>query len=82
MRDMAASELVPAAWMIDAGGEEEQRLEGAVGEEVEDGGAAVADGEGAGHVAELADRRVGEDPLDVVLGERGERRADHRDRRP
>ena len=62
-----------------AGGEEQQRLEGAVREEVEDGGTAVADGEGAGHVAELADRRVGEDALDVVLGERGEPRADHRD---
>jgi hypothetical protein len=60
-----------------AGREEQQRLEGAVGQEVEDGGTAVADGEGAGHVAELADRRVGEDALDVVLGERGQTRAGH-----
>lgn len=62
-----------------AGGEEQQRLEGAVGQEVEDGGSAFADGEGTGHVAELADRRVGEDAFDVVLGERGERRAGHGD---
>ncbi len=46
---------------------------------MEDGGTAVADGEGAGHVAELADRRVGQDPLDVVLGERGEAGAGHGD---
>lgn len=62
-----------------AGGEEQERLEGAVGEEVEDGGAPVARGEGAGHVAELSDRRVGQDAFDVVLGEGGERGADHRD---
>lgn len=65
--------------MITPHGEEQQRLEGAVGQEVEDGGTPVADGEGACHVAELADRRVREDPLDVVLGECGECRARHRD---
>ncbi len=62
-----------------AGGEEEQRLERTVRHEVEDGRASVSDGQGARHVAELADGRVGEDALDVVLGEGGEARADHRD---
>ncbi len=60
--------------------EEEEGLERAVREEVEDGGAAVADGQGAEHVAELADRRIGQDALDVVLGQRGQARADHGDR--
>ena len=60
--------------------EEEQGLERAVRDEVEDGGAAVADGQGAEHVAELADRRVGQHALDVVLGQRGQPRADHGDR--
>ncbi len=64
-----------------AGAEEEERLEGAVGQEVEHGGAAVTDGQGADHVAELADRRVGEHPLDVVLGDGGQAGADHRDGR-
>ena len=62
----------------DAGGEEEQGLEGTVREEVEDGGVAVADGQGAGHVAELADGRVGQHALDVVLREGGQAGADHR----
>lgn len=61
------------------GREEQDGLERTVREEVEDGGSAVADGEGAGHVAELADRRVGEHALDVVLCQCGESGADHRD---
>lgn len=77
---MAASELVPAAWMITPAAEEEKRLEGAVREEMEDGRAPVAHGQRARHVAELADRGVGEDAFDVVLREGGERRADHGDR--
>ena len=56
-----------------AGGEEQQRLERGVGEQVEHRGVAATDRQRAGHVAELADRRPGEHPLDVVLGERGER---------
>lgn len=56
----------------DARREEEDGLERAVREEVEDGGPAVADGQCTGHVAELADRRVREDAFDVVLGERCE----------
>ena len=41
---------------------------------------AATDGEAAGHVGELADGRVGEHAFEVVLGERGQRGAEHRDR--
>ncbi len=61
--------------------EEQECLEEAVGQEVEDGGAAVADGQGPEHVAELADRGVGEHALDVVLGQGGEAGTEHRDGR-
>ena len=50
-----------------AGGEEEERLEEGVGEEVEDGGRVGGDSAGEEHVAELGDGGVGEDALDVVL---------------
>ena len=50
-----------------AGGEEEQRLEEGVGEEVEDAGGVSPDSAGQEHVAELRDGGVGEDALDVVL---------------
>lgn len=63
----------------DARGEEEDRFERTVRDQVEDRCAPVADCQGARHVAELADGRVGEDAFDVVLGEGGEPGPDHRD---
>ena len=62
-----------------AGAEEEVGLEERVGEEVEDRRDPRADAERHDHVAELADRRVGEDLLDVVLDERERGTDDHRD---
>ena len=50
-----------------AGGEEEQRLEEGVGDEVEDGGGVGRDAAAEEHVAELRDGGVGEHALDVVL---------------
>ncbi len=50
-----------------AGGEEEERLEEGVGEEMEDPGGVRTDAAGEEHVAELRDGGVGEDTLDVVL---------------
>ncbi len=41
---------------------------------MEDPGRVGADAHGEEHVAELADGRVGEDPLDVALTERDRRR--------
>ena len=49
------------------GGEEEQRLEEGVGEQMEDSGGVGSDSAGQEHVAELRDGGVGEHALDVVL---------------
>ena len=57
-----------------AGGQEEQRLEEGVGEEVEDAGGVGSDSAGQEHVAELRDGGVGEDALDVVLHDADARR--------
>ena len=63
-----------------AGAEEQAALEEGVGEDVEHGRQPGAGAEAEHHVAELADRRVGEHLLDVVLDERQQRRDDDRDR--
>ena len=68
-----------------AGAEEEQRLEHAVREQMEEAGAGEAGADRRHHVAELRDRRVGEHALDVVLharehgGHQRRERADPRD---
>ena len=68
-----------------AGGEEEQRLEECVRDEVEDGRGIGRDAAGEKHVAQLRDGGVGEDALDVVLdkadggGKEGRGRADDGD---
>ncbi len=67
-----------------SGTEEQQGLEEGVGDEVEDAGDVGGDADAEEHVAELADRRVGEDPLDVALADRdrgGEQRRHGTDRR-
>ena len=63
-----------------AGAQEQTALEEGVGEDVEHRWQPGAGAETEHHVAELADRRVGEDLLDVVLHERQQRRDDDRDR--
>ncbi len=50
-----------------ARGEEEERLEEGVGQQMEDAGGVGSDSAGEEHVAELRDGGVGEDALDVVL---------------
>jgi hypothetical protein len=67
-----------------AGGEEEQGLEGGVRKQMEDAwpgpfrtGCHRDSGQ---HVRHLADRRVGQQPFQVVLGDRRERGPDHADR--
>ena len=62
------------------GGEEQQRLERGVGEQVEQRRRRRADGQRPGHVAQLGDGRPGQHPLDVVLGGGGERAEQHGDR--
>ena len=62
--------LLPAEAVDDAArAEEEQRLEEGVGDEVEDAGGVGAHPDADEHVAELADRGVGEHALDVGLDE-------------
>ena len=65
------------AWADRAGAEEQAGLEEGVGEEVEQRGGPRADAERHDHVAELADRRVGEHLLDVVLDEGEASAAEH-----
>ena len=62
-----------------AGVEEQQALEKAVGHEVEDRRRPGADPERGEHVAELAQRRIREDALDVGLRQRDRRREDCRE---
>jgi hypothetical protein len=64
-----------------AGGEEEQRLERGVRQQVEEGGGGGADRERTGHVADLGDGGPGEHALDVVLRGRDERAEQQRDGR-
>jgi hypothetical protein len=65
-----------------AGAEEQLRLEEGVGDQVEDAGdvADRAQPHRDEHVAELGDRRVGQDPFDVVLGGGDHRRKQRRER--
>ncbi len=65
-----------------AGGQEEQGLEAGVRGEVEHRRVGSAAADGHDHVAELRERRVGDDALDVVLldgDERGEQRGESAD---
>ena len=50
-------------------GEKQETLHGAMGEEVKDGGAVCADAAGHHHEPKLADRRVGQNALDVECSE-------------
>ncbi len=63
-----------------AGAQEQTALEEGMSEDVEHGRQPRPGPEAEHHVTELADRRVGEDLLDVVLDERQECRDDDRDR--
>ena len=66
------------------GGEEEERLEKSVSKEVEHRRTGRRQTNRRDHVTELGERRIGEDPLDVVLlrgNERGENRGDDADPR-
>ena len=62
-----------------AGGEEEQGLEGGVGQEVVGRRGRGTDREGGQHVGQLADGGVGQNSLDVVLRECGQCAAQHGD---
>ena len=61
-------------WLTEPAPRNRHGLEEGVGEEVEHRRRPRADAERHHHVAELADRRVGEHLLDVVLHERRARR--------
>ena len=50
-----------------SGSQEKQSLEEGVGHKMEDRRSECANSECGEHVSELTDRRVGQDPLDVVL---------------
>ena len=63
-----------------AGAEEEQRLEEAVRQQVEEAGGREAGADRRHHVAELRDGGVGEHALDVVLHAREHRRQQRRER--
>ena len=67
-------------WMIDAGGEEEQRLEEGVRHQVEHRAAVGAEPGAEEHVADLRHRRVRDHALDVGLDERDEAGDEQRDR--
>ena len=71
--------LVPGHRADDrAGRHEEERLEEGVGHEVEDPRRVRADRDGHDHVADLAHRRVGDDPLQVGDDQRDRRGDDQR----
>ena len=76
---MSGIRLVPTAWMTEPAARNSSALNAAWVSRWNVGGDRRADRERGQHVGELADRRVGEHPLDVVLGERGQRGAEHRD---
>ena len=61
-----------------AGAQEEQRLEEGVRHEMEDARGVGADAQAEEHVAELADRRVGQHALDVVLSDADRGREERR----
>ncbi len=63
-----------------AGAQEQQRLEEGVRQQVEDAGDPAADAQRRDHKAQLRERRVGQDALDIELADRDQRRAERRDR--
>ncbi len=81
-RQLAKVELAREAVHDRAAAEEEQGLKESVCDDVERGPGAGHDAQPGEHVPELADRRVGHDPLDIELGhadrrcEQGSERAD------
>ena len=57
-------------WITEPGAEEQQRLEEGMGHQMEHSGHISGGPDREEHVPELADGGVGEDPLDVGLGDR------------